>query len=77
MPPLKLLTPITTAGETLSGYVFGDNLSELFNFEDNVVPSKIPFKNASESFGGGMGFVASFRAAFNVQPGTCVDETKF
>ena len=69
--PLKLLTPITTAGGALSGYVFGDNLSELFNFEDNVVPSKMPFKNAGESFGGGMGFVqAPFRAAFNVQPGT-------
>ena len=69
--PLKLLTPVTTAGGALSGYVFGDNLSELFNFEDNVVPSKMPFKNAGESFGGGMGFVqAPFRAAFNVQPGT-------
>ena len=31
----------------------------------------MPFKNAGESFGGGMGFVqAPFRAAFNVQPGT-------
>jgi hypothetical protein len=68
---LKLLTPVTTGGGALAGYVFGDNLSELFNFEDNVVPSKMPFKNAGESFGGGMGFVqAPFRAAFNVQPGT-------
>ena len=69
--PFKLLTPITTAGGALSGYVFGDNLSELFNFEDNVVPSKMPYKVMGESAGGGMGFVQTpFRAALSVQPGT-------
>tara|TARA_R100000231_G_scaffold26579_1_gene24079 strand:- start:479 stop:5383 length:4905 start_codon:yes stop_codon:yes gene_type:complete len=69
--PLKLLTPITTAGGALSGYVFGDNLSELFNFEDNVVPSKMPYKVMGETAGGGMGFFqAPFRAAATVQPGT-------
>jgi hypothetical protein len=68
---VKLLTPIITAGGALSGYVFGDNLSELFNFEDNVVPSKMPYKVMGESAGGGAGFAqAPFRAAFNVQPGT-------
>mgnify|MGYP003132372855 CR=1 FL=1 len=69
--PFKLLTPITTAGGALSGYVFGDNLSELFNFEDNVVPSKMPYKVMGESAGGGVGFFqAPFRAAATVQPGT-------
>jgi hypothetical protein len=69
--PLKLFTPITTAAGVASGYIFGDNLSELFNFEDNVVPSKMPYKVTGESFGGGLGFYqAPFRAAQTVQPGT-------
>ncbi len=68
---LKLFTPVTTAAGAVSGYYFGDNISELFNFEDNVVPSKMPFKVSGETFGGGMGFTQSaFRAANVVQPGT-------
>ena len=66
-----IVTPITTAAGMASGYIFGDNISELFNFEDNVVPSKMPYKVFAESLGGGMGFAqAPFRAAQTVQPGT-------
>ena len=66
-----IVTPITTAAGVAAGYIFGDNISELFNFEDNVVPSKMPYKVAGESLGGGIGFTqAPFRAAQTVQPGT-------
>jgi len=66
-----IVTPFTTAAGVVSGYIFGDNLSELFNFEDNVVPSKMPYKVTGESFGGGIGFSqAPFRATQTVQPGT-------
>ena len=47
--PLKLLTPVTTIGGAIAGTEFADNILELFNFEDNIVPSKMPYKVAGET----------------------------
>ena len=66
-----VVAPVTTIGGAIVGTEFADNILELFNFEDNIVPSKTPYKIAGETSGGGLAFMqAPFRAAQLVQPGT-------
>jgi len=66
-----IATPVLTIGGALAGVEFADNISELFGFEDNLVPSKMPYRVAGETFGSGVAFMqAPFRAAQLVQPGT-------
>ena len=48
-----------------------DNIFELFNFEDNVVPSKRPVQVSGETAGGTAAFsISPFLAARQVMPGT-------
>lgn len=66
-----IATPVLTIGGALAGVEFADNISELFGFEDNLVPSKMPYRVAGETFGSGVAFMqAPFRAGLLVQPGT-------
>ena len=67
----KILTPLTTIGGAVAGDIFMDNIFELFNFEDNVVPSKRPVQVSGETAGGTAAFsISPFLAARQVMPGT-------
>ena len=70
-PLSPVVTPFTTIGGAIAGDIFADNIFELFNFEDNVVPSKRPIQISGETGGGTAAFsISPFLAARLVMPGT-------
>ena len=56
-PLAPVVTPFTTIGGAIAGDIFADNIFELFNFDDNVVPSKKrPIQVSGETGGGTAAF---------------------